>query len=93
MSNGLGGDIPSRGNESNAGLIWDRHFLECCGADRAANVGWGRLDGAGLGGGCRRLLWEYANGEKYFTEMQRGDQFDYCNVKAYVRASRVEQSH
>jgi hypothetical protein len=93
MSNSISDNTPSLGSESNAGLIWERQFLQSCRTDRLANTAWCRLEDAGLGGACKRLLWEYAHGESYFTQMQKGIGLIIRNVKAFRRAWREEQRH
>jgi hypothetical protein len=93
MTNHEGKKTPSRGDESAVLLPWEQQFIGRCRADQSANAVWRRLQDAGLGAASKRLLWEYAHGEEYFTEMQRGIGLIIRNVKAFRRAWREEQKH
>src|SRR5260370_15336303 len=68
---------------------WERQFWARCVKGRAATRALKRLEQAGLGGACRRLLWEYSEGQAYFAEVQRGMALIVRNLRAFDRAERV----
>jgi len=70
---------------------WEQRFLNHCDNEPLARKVWVRLEGAGLGNACKQLLWEYANSQQHFSEIQRGTEKLVRNIQAFVRAERQEQ--
>ena len=73
-------------------LDWERRFVDRCDLEPLAKRAWYRLEGAGLGNACKRLLWEYAQGQEGLAEIQRGTALLIHNSRALERAMRQEQA-
>jgi hypothetical protein len=94
MSEHFLNDNTKRNGSSNTPLIgkalkWERKFLDRCKSDPVAKRSWDRLEKAGLGDACKRLLWEFGEGNVSFAEVQRGAALLVHNLEAFDRALRT----
>lgn len=80
-------------SEKKGMFAWEQLFLDRFDREPLAKKAWLRIEGARLGHACKTLLWEYANCQKHFAEIQRGTNVLVRNMQSFERARRQEERH